>query len=78
MPTTTDQNKKMMVREDILAKLTTGPLTKIIEEPRQGDINLLEQELAEKAPKIKTTEDMVEEEKKWSGHRQPSGEMGHS
>ena len=50
----------MMVREDILAKLTANPVTKIIGEPRQGDINVLEQELAEKAAKIKTMEDVVE------------------
>ena len=40
-------------------------MTKIIGEPRQGDINLLEQELAEKAAKIKTTAEVVEKGKKF-------------
>ena len=38
----------MMVREDILAKLTADQMTKIIGGLGQGDINTLEQELAEK------------------------------
>ena len=49
----------MMVTEDILAKLTANLVMKMIGKPRQGDINTLEQELAEKAAKIKTTEDVV-------------------
>ena len=50
----------MLVREDILAKLTADPVTKIIGESGQGGTNTLEQELAEKVAKIKTTEDVVE------------------
>ena len=50
----------MTVREDILAKLMANPMTKIIAEPGQGDINTLKQELAEKLAKIKATEDVVE------------------
>ena len=55
----------MMIREDILAKLTAEQVTKIHGESRQGDISLKEQELAEKAVKITTTEDMVEKRKKF-------------
>ena len=55
----------MMVREDILADLTTEPVTKIMGKPGQGDINLLEQELAEEAAEIKTTVDVVEKGKKF-------------
>ena len=36
------------------------PFTKIIGEPGQGNISNLEAELAKRAAKIKTTEDMVE------------------
>ena len=43
----------MMVREDILAKLTADPITKIIGEPGHGDVNTLEQELAKKSQKLK-------------------------
>ena len=50
----------MTVREDILAKLKANPIMKIIGEPRQGDINTLKQERAEKTAKIKMTEDVVE------------------
>ena len=50
----------MTVQEVILAELTAKPIIKIIGEPGQGDINTLEQELTEKAAKIKNTEDMVE------------------
>ena len=50
----------MMVREDILAKLMKDPITKIIRKHSQGDIDTLEKELAEKAAKIKITEDVVE------------------
>ena len=42
----------MTAWEDILAKLITEPITKIIEKPGQGGINTLEQELAEKAALI--------------------------
>ena len=55
----------MTVREDILAELTTEPVAKIHGESRQGDINLLEQQLAKKAAKIKTTEDVVEKGKRF-------------
>ena len=49
-----------MVQKDILAKLTTDQITKIVVEPGQGDIITLESELAEKAAKIKSTEKMFE------------------
>ena len=80
----------MTIREDILAKLTAEPVTKINGEPRQCNINLLEQELAEKTTKIKITEDVRERNEIWvfsSGirttgvwisHWQPGSEMGHS
>ena len=45
----------MTVREDILAKLMTNLIMKIVGEPDQGDINALKQELAEKGSKIKAT-----------------------
>ena len=48
--------------EDILAKLMADPIIKMIGEPGQRAIKILEQELAEKAAKIKTTEDVVQ---KW-------------
>ena len=35
------------------------PITKIVKESGQGDLNILEAELAEGAAKIKTTEDMI-------------------
>ena len=53
----------MTVREDVLTELTTETVTNIHGEPGKGDINLLEQQLAEKAAKIKTTEDVVEKRK---------------
>ena len=49
----------MTVWEDILAVLSAEPITEIIGEPGQGDIITLEQELAEKAAKIKTTVDFI-------------------
>ena len=55
--------RNMTVREGILTELTTEFVTKIHGEPGQWDINLLEQELAEKAAKIKTTEDILEKGK---------------
>ena len=55
----------MMVREYILAKLSADPITKIMREPGQGNIDILEQELAEKVAKIKTTEDVVGKGKKF-------------
>ena len=55
----------MTVHEDILAKLTAEPVTKIIGEPSQGDINTLEAKLVEKAAKTKTTDDMVEKGQKY-------------
>ena len=51
----------MTVREDILVELTMDPITKIIGELGQGDLNILEVELSEQATKIKTTEDVVEQ-----------------
>ena len=51
----------MTVREDFLVELTRDPITKIIGQPGQGDLNVLETELAERAAKIKTTEDMAEQ-----------------
>ena len=50
----------MTVQEHILAKLTTELIMKIIGEPGHRHINTLEQEPAEKATKIKNTEDVVE------------------
>ena len=50
----------MIIREDILAGLTMEPITKIIKEQGQQDINILEAELVEQAAKIKITKDMVE------------------
>ena len=55
----------MAVCEDILTELMSKPITKIIWEPGQGDTNNLESELAEKASKIKTTEDIVEKRYKY-------------
>ena len=55
----------MTVREHILAELTADLVTKIHGEPGQGDISLLEQELAEKAARIQTTEDVVGKGKKF-------------
>ena len=51
----------MTIREDILSELTADPITKIIGEPEQGDLNVLEAELTEWAAKIKTTMDMIEQ-----------------
>ena len=48
----------MIVREDILVKLTAEPITKIIGETGQGNISNLEPKLMERAAK-KTTDDMV-------------------
>ena len=42
-----------MVREDIVAELITKLVTKVHGEPRQGDVDLLEQELADKEIKLK-------------------------
>ena len=55
----------MTIREDILAELTAEPIIKIIGKPGQGDINILEAELAEQAAKIKTTEDLIESGRKY-------------
>ena len=78
----------MMVREDIFDKLTTEPVTKIHAESVQGDINLLEQELAEKEAKMKPTKDVIERKEirffssgirktyVWCSHWQPSNDMG--
>ena len=55
----------MLVKEDIVAKLIVKPVTKIIGEPTQDDINQMETELTEKAFKIKTTEYIVEQCKKY-------------
>ena len=51
----------MTIWEDILAELTAELSMKIIAEPGQGDINILEAELTEQAAKIKTTVDLVDE-----------------
>ena len=45
----------MTVQEDIVAELTSEPITKIIVEPGWGNINNLELELAKRAAKIKNT-----------------------
>ena len=50
----------MTVQEYILAELTAEPITKIVGEPGQGDINKLESELAKQAAKIKTAKDIIE------------------
>ena len=55
----------MTVCEDILAKLMVEPITKIIGKPGQGHITILESELAAKAAKIKTTDDMMEKGRKY-------------
>ena len=52
----------MTVWEDILTELTVKLITKIIGEPGQGDIYILEAELAKWVAKIKTTEDIID---KW-------------
>ena len=54
----------MTIQEDILAELVAEPITKIIGEPGQGDINILEVELAEWVAKIKTTEDLIKKGRK--------------
>ena len=53
-----------MVSEDILAELMADPMTKIIGESGQGGIGTPESELAAKAAKIKTTDDMIEKDQK--------------
>ena len=50
----------MAIRKDILVELIAGPITKIILELGQGDINIFEAELAKLVAKIKNTENMVE------------------
>ena len=55
----------MTVREDILVKLTMDPITKIIGEPGQGGLKVLEAECAEQVAKIKTTEDTIEKGHKY-------------
>ena len=54
----------MTVQEDILAELTVEPITKIIGVPGQGNINILEAELAEWVAKIKTIEDLIKNGRK--------------
>ena len=62
----TRQSKtNMTIREDILGELTAEPRTKIIGEPRQGDIKILEAELAKRAAKIKTTKHLIENGRKY-------------
>ena len=46
----------MTIRKDIIAELTSELISKFIEEPGQGDINILEAELMEWAAKMETTE----------------------
>ena len=55
----------MTIQEDILAELTAEPITKIIGEPGQGDINILEAKLTEQVAKIKTMEDLVKKGRKY-------------
>ena len=43
----------MTVQEDILAELTVESIMKVIGEPGQGDINIVEAELAEQAVRLK-------------------------
>ena len=51
----------MTIREDILAELTTDPITMMFGETWLGGLNVLEAELAEQAAKIKTKEDVIEQ-----------------
>ena len=55
----------MTVWEDILAELKAEPITKIIEELGQKDINILEAKLTEWVAKIKTTEDLIKKRRKY-------------
>ena len=50
------------IQEDIIAEFTAEPITKIIVEPGQGGINILEAELTEQVVKIETTKDLVDKE----------------
>ena len=50
-------SKYQLYKEDILAELTTEQITTIIGELGQGNINIIEAELAEQAAKIKTRKD---------------------
>ena len=50
----------MMVQEDIIAKLTAEPVTKIDSELTQSDIDNLKNELNECAAKIKTVVVIIE------------------
>ena len=54
-----------MVRVGIMANLMADPIMKIIRESSQGNINTVEQKLAEKVAKIKTTEDVAEKGRKF-------------
>ena len=54
-----------MVWEDIITKLMAEPVTKIVGEPTQSEINLLENKLSEHASKIKMSEDIVKQSKKY-------------
>ena len=55
----------MIVWEDIITELTAETVTKINREPNQSNINLLENDLAEHATKIKTTEWIVKQGKNY-------------
>ena len=55
----------MTVKEDILAELTVKQITEIIGERGQGDMNILKTELAEWVVVIKTTEDLIDKERKY-------------
>ena len=67
----------MHVQEDILVELTAEPITKIIGELGQGDINILEAELPEQVAKIKTTEDSVKKGRKYGFFVLVLGQMQH-
>ena len=55
----------MIVCEDIIAKLTAEPMTKIDGKPTQSDINILKNKLAESTTKINTMKDIIEQGKKY-------------
>ena len=55
----------MTVCKDILAELTVETIMKIVSEPGQEEIIILESELVAKLAKIKTTNDMAEKRQKY-------------
>ena len=55
----------MTMCEDITAKLMAECVTKIDGKPTQSDFDILKNELAERATKIKTMEDIIKQDKKY-------------